>query len=61
MGRNNPPRPRPATVPRICLRCDEPFESTGNRICLRCDKINAALPKRDREVCRTPRDDEAFE
>ena len=31
---------------RVCLRCDQPFESAGLRICPTCTKKNLRVPAR---------------
>jgi crossover junction endodeoxyribonuclease RusA len=51
-----PGDPRGQVRPRVCLKCQTPFESThaGHRICPRCARSNARLAVTEREL-RTQR------
>lgn len=39
--------PKPAKTPRICLKCDKEFQSTGpgNRICPGCSHTQSSSPR----------------
>lgn len=42
---------------RVCLKCNQPFDSTGpgNRICRKCRRINDQLPRYTEAQLQTQR------